>query len=129
MLRILLDAHVSGGAIAKALRSDGHDVMAIAEDTSLEGLDDPLVLELAARERRILVTHDVKDFAPLLRMWAEAGRAHAGCVTVHGLRYDEFGRVLRAIKRMFTEIAEQADWTDVAIFLSPATTEAPPNAH
>lgn len=119
MLRILLDAHVSARAVAAALRSDGHDVRAIAEETELEGLDDPDVLGLAVREGRILVTHDVKDFAPLLRTWGESGRTHSGCVLVHGIRHHEFGRVLRGLRRLFVRRPDQNDWTDLAIFLSP----------
>jgi hypothetical protein len=120
VLRILLDAHVSVRVIATALRSDGHDVRALAEERSLDGLDDPQVLELAAHESRILITHDIKDFAPLLRTWAEAGRTHGGCVMVHGIGHHEFGRVLRGLRRLFAQRPGQNDWIDLPIFLSPA---------
>src|SRR5947209_5193914 len=54
-----------------ALRAAGRDVLALAEDASFEGLDDPLVLELAASQQRILVTRNSRGFAPLAREWAE----------------------------------------------------------
>lgn len=121
-MRILLDAHVSGRAIARALRDGGHDVRAPSEEPTLEGLDDPAVLELAVAEGRILVTHDVKDFALLLRLRAEAGRSHAGCVLVHGMAHHEFGRVLPGLDRLFRDRPTQEDWQDVAVFLSPSAT-------
>ena len=70
-VRLLLDANLSPAAA-------GHDVLALAVDPALEGLDDPLVLELAAAERRVLITRNSRDFAPLAREWAEASRHHAG---------------------------------------------------
>lgn len=129
MLRILLDAHVSARVIATELRADGHDVLAVSEKPALEGLDDSAVLEMAARERRILVTHDVKDFPPLLRLWSESGQSHSGCIVVHGIGHGEFGRVLRGLRRLFAEQPHPDAWTDLAIFLSPATADvrgAPP---
>lgn len=118
MLRVLLDAHVSGRVIAAALRRAGHDVLALTEEQALEGLDDSLVLDLAAREQRVLVTYDVQDFAPLLREWAEAGRSHAGFILVHGLDHADFGRLLRGLEREFSVRPAQDDWTDLALFVT-----------
>jgi nucleoside-diphosphate-sugar epimerase len=50
-LRLLLDAHVSGRAIGRELRDMGHDVLALDEHRELEGLDDPVVLDLAATKK------------------------------------------------------------------------------
>jgi hypothetical protein len=66
-MRLLLDANLSGRRIARSLREDGHDILALSERPDLEGLSDPGVLALAASERRILVTRNSRDFAPLLR--------------------------------------------------------------
>lgn len=118
MLRILLDAHFSGRVIATALRKAGHDVLALTEEPALEGLDDALVLELAAREQRIPVTHNIRDFAPLLREWGESGRSHPGCVLVHGLDHADFGRLLGGLDRQFGARPTQDEWIDVALFLT-----------
>ena len=123
MARLLLDAHISGRVIATRLRRAGHDVRAINEERHLEGLADDEVLALAAEEQRILVTHDVKDFPPLLRSWAEAGKSHAGCVIIHGVGHAEFGRVLRGLNRV---LAAHEEWTDVAVFLTAAMTDPSP---
>ncbi len=110
-MRILLDAHVSGRRIARSLRNDGHDVLALSEDAELGALDDPDVLELAASEGRMLVTFNQRHFAPLLRQWAEAGRAHAGCVLVYGIDHGEFDLILRGLRQLFAERPGQEDWT------------------
>ena len=86
-MRILLDANLSPKRIGSALRVRGHDVLSLAADASLGALDDPQVLELAAQEDRILVTRNSRDFAPLLREWAEADRHHAGCILIWTLSH------------------------------------------
>ncbi len=112
-MRILLDAHVSGKRIARALRDAGHDVRAITEERDLEGLDDPDVLGLAAREGRILVTFNNRDFVPLLREWSEAGRPHAGCILIFGLDHSRFAQILRGLEQAFSDRPAQEDWTDI----------------
>jgi NAD(P)-dependent dehydrogenase (short-subunit alcohol dehydrogenase family) len=122
MLRLLLDAHVSGRVMATALAKRGHDVRALTDEPALEGLDDEDVLRLAVEQDRILVTYDVKDFPPLLRAWAEAGRGHAGCDVVHGLDHREFGRLLRGLDCLFTARPAHEEWRNLAVFLSRAGT-------
>lgn len=63
MARFLADENVPG-AIVRALRSAGHDVVWVAETTP--GLDDHKVLAMAAAEARILLSFD-KDFGALAR--------------------------------------------------------------
>ena len=50
-------------AVVRALRAAGHDVKAVAEVAL--GAADEVVLELASRERRVLLTED-KDFGQLV---------------------------------------------------------------
>jgi hypothetical protein len=116
-VRLPLDSNLSGRRIARPLRADGHDVVALSEHADLEGLADPEVLALAAAEGRILVTRNCRDFAPLLRQWAEAGRSHAGCVLVWTLRRDEFGPILRGLRRVLAERPEPSVWRDLAVAL------------
>lgn len=49
-------------------------------ERGLKGLDDELLLGLCQRESRALVTNNVRDFTPLARAWAAAGRSHAGLI-------------------------------------------------
>lgn len=116
-MRLLLDANLSGRRIAAPLREDGHDVVALNERLESEGLADPEVLALATAEGRIFVTRNSRDFAPLLREWAEGGRPHAGCVLIWTLRTDEFGPILDGLRRLFAARPEQSAWRDVAVAL------------
>jgi predicted nuclease of predicted toxin-antitoxin system len=71
-MRFLVNENVSGTVI-RALRQRGHDVLAAKE--SMRGQADPVILERARTEGRLLVTHD-KDFGELAfrsRLPAECG--------------------------------------------------------
>lgn len=50
-------------SVVRALRASGHDVVAVAEISPR--VDDKVVMDLAIRERRILLTED-KDFGQLV---------------------------------------------------------------
>lgn len=43
-MRLLLDAHISGRMVGKALIEGGHDVRALDSEIEFEGLPDPEVL-------------------------------------------------------------------------------------
>jgi len=113
-VRLLLDAHVSGRRIAAALRKQGHDVRAADEERELDGWDDERLLELAAAERRIMVTFNVKDFARLVTEWAAAGTSHAGCLMIVGIDHAEFGLTLRVIQAAIHTHPDPQAWTDRA---------------
>ena len=62
-MRFLADESFDFGCV-RALRAAGHDVLAVAEVA--RGAHDTVVLELAAREARVLLTED-KGFGELYR--------------------------------------------------------------
>jgi len=116
-VRVLLDANLSPKRIGSNLEKRGHEVLSLASDPALGALDDPRVLELAAQENRILVTRNCRDFAPLLREWAEGERHHAGCIVIWTLGHHEFGAIVKGITRLLDDYAEPAQWRDLAIAL------------
>ncbi len=63
-LKLLLD-EMFPAAIARALRSDGYDVIAVQEDNDLRESSDPALFATAQRLERTIVTENVKDFLPL----------------------------------------------------------------
>lgn len=69
---------------------------------------------MSTRDGRVLVTCDVADFPPILREWAEAGRSHAGVILIHGIRHNEFGLLLGAIKKLAADHPDPAAWRDRA---------------
>ena len=116
-MRLLLDAHVSGSRVGEALAKQGHDVRALDAELENDALDDADVLGLASADSRVLITHDVRDFPPLLREWAAAGRSHAGVILVYGVRQDELGVVIRGVEELVAARPRQRDWVDVVSVL------------
>jgi predicted nuclease of predicted toxin-antitoxin system len=114
-LRLLLDANLSPRGIAAELRKAGHDVLALAEDATFEGLPDPQVLELAATEQRVLVTRNSRDFAPLARQWAEGKRSHSGIILIWTLDHSQFAEITSGIQRQLQQRTTPEQWRDVTI--------------
>jgi predicted nuclease of predicted toxin-antitoxin system len=66
-LRLLLDEHYNF-TIAEELRKRDVDAVAVQKERpELEGQDDDVVLRTATVERRVVVTNNVRDCAPLVR--------------------------------------------------------------
>jgi len=114
-LRLLPDANLSPQRVGGLLGSHGHDVLALAGDARLEGLDDPLVLELAASEERVLVTRNSRDFAPLAREWAEAQRSHAGLILIWTLDHSQFDEIVAGVEDYLARYPEQDQWHDLVV--------------
>ncbi len=84
-MRLLLD-EMYPPVLAEKLRAQGHDVLAIAEDTDLIGSDDETVLAHATAAQRCLVTENVQDFPALAKH-----TAHHGILLVHPRRWPRDG--------------------------------------
>jgi predicted nuclease of predicted toxin-antitoxin system len=111
-VRLLLDAHVSWRHVGQRLEENGHDIRSLNREPEYTGLRDPEVLALAAEDKRILVTRDVKDFRGILRRWAGAGRSHAGALLIYGLESNEFDLIVRGIERALAMYPDPESWTD-----------------
>lgn len=99
------------------MRRNGHDVRCAGAEPALEGLDDELVLELAAREGRILITRNCRDFAPICRRWAEAGRDHTGVILIWTLSTDQFGAIVRGVEGWLAQLPTADGWRGVVVSL------------
>lgn len=116
-MRLLLDEHVSGRVIGKALASDGHDVRAVDSEDDLKGLPDEAIFGLAVSEERVLITANVRDFMPLVVEWAGGGKSHAGLVLIpSSIRNEEFGRLLAGLRTALE--SDHREWTDRVEWLS-----------
>ena len=111
----MLDANLSAKRIGAPLAKRGHDVRGIAAEPDLEGLDDESVLELATQDGRILVTRNSRDFAPICRRWAEAGREHAGVILVWTLTHREFPEIVDGVDGWLSEIPHPEDWRGLVV--------------
>jgi len=114
-LRLLLDANLSPRGVAAPLRQNGHDVLALAEDATYEGLPDPQVFELAATEQRILVTRNSRDFAPLACQWAEAQGRHAGLILIWRLDHSQFAEIVAGVERQLVQRPTREHWQDITV--------------
>ena len=83
-MKLLLDEMLSP-AIARELRSRGHDVESVAGNPDREALSDPDVLALARAEHRAVVTNNLRDFRPLHHEAITPGGAgHFGMIFMPG---------------------------------------------
>jgi predicted nuclease of predicted toxin-antitoxin system len=114
-VRLLLDANLSPQRVGGPLRGAGHDVLSLAGDARIEGLDDPAVLELAAADQRILITRNSRNFAPLAREWAEAQRPHAGMILIWTLDHSEFNAIVAGVRHLLDQRPEQDQWRDLVL--------------
>ena len=114
-MRLLLDANLSPGGIAAKLRKAGHDVLALAEDATFEGLPDPQVLELAASQQRFLITRNSRDFAPLARQWAQDERSHAGIILIWTLDHSQFAEIVAGVEHQLRLRPAQEQWRELTV--------------
>ena len=83
MIRFLSDENFNG-KILRGLRIRQPDVDFVrVQDTDLCSAPDPEVLEWAAREKRILLTHDLETMIKYANERIAAGLAMTGVVFVH----------------------------------------------
>jgi hypothetical protein len=125
-VRLLLDHDVSGLRVGARLTAHGHDVRPLDQAPQHAALADDDVLRLAAGEGRIVVTHDVNTFPPLLREFAEREEHHSGAIVLVGIRSREFDLIVRAVETWLLRYPRQEDWRDLTVFATRA--DVPPPA-
>ena len=114
-MKLLLDEMLSP-AIARELRSRGHDVEPVAGHADREALSDPEVLALARAEHRAVVTNNLRDFRPLHHEAITPGGAgHFGMIFMPGgyrrTRADT-GRIIAALEVILASYPGEEDLRD-----------------
>ncbi|MGQ0572119.1 MAG: DUF5615 family PIN-like protein [Armatimonadota bacterium] len=117
-VRLLLDVHVSP-AVAAALKRRGCDVTSAAEDPALARLDDAALLAEATRQRRAVVTYDIRDFTLLSREWAMSERRHWGIILIHArtIPSKDMGGQLKALQRLLEDAPKDDALRSLTFFL------------
>lgn len=114
-MRLLLDEMLTP-AIARELRSRGHDVEAVAGHPDREGLSDPDVLALARDEHRAVVTANLRDFRPLHHEAITPGGAgHYGMIFIPGgyrLTNNNLGTIVTALDAVLRSNPGDEDLAD-----------------
>ena len=107
-MRLMLDAHISGSRVGRALGELGHDVKATER---MERIPDEVLLEVAAEEGRILITHNVKDFACILRQ-RPPEKSHSGLILIPcSIRLNDFWTMISGIERPLRGLSQES-WVD-----------------
>lgn len=87
--------------VVNQLRAKGHDILTVrslCEDKSGDGIEDPIVLQLAAQYKRAVLTMNRRDFEAL----HQSGTGHYGIVIA------SFPNVTRK-QDLFTQMAKSLD--------------------
>ena len=121
MLKLLLDEHISpdvAGALRVRLKSLTVHALPEWENGRFLGQSDDLILETAVAQRLTLVTYDCRTIPPLLKIWAESGRHHAGLILVDAktIPPSDIGGLIRALEKLFRATSKWL-WTNQVIFL------------
>lgn len=82
MLRLAADENFNGSIVRGLMRRGPALDIARVQDVGLSGADDDAVLEWAARERRVLMTHDVSTLVMQALNRVGAGRPMSGVFAV-----------------------------------------------
>jgi predicted nuclease of predicted toxin-antitoxin system len=94
-------------AIARELRTRGHDVQAVAGHPDREALSDPDVMTLARAERCAIVTNNVRDFRPLhVDAVTPGGPGHFGMIFMSGnyrRTKSDIRRITAALEAVLTQ--------------------------
>lgn len=83
MLRLAADENFNGDIVRGLLRRKPDLDIVRIQDVGLSGADDRAVLEWAASEGRVVVTHDISTLAGHAFEHVEAGRPMPGILAVH----------------------------------------------
>jgi predicted nuclease of predicted toxin-antitoxin system len=121
-LKLLLDEHFAY-AIAEELHHRGVDAVAITKDRpDLTGQDDAVVLRGANVDARVVVTNNVRDFAPLVDSFGLTGEQHYGVLFTDDDTFPRgeagVGLLVRSLEAFAN--AKPDDWLlDSCMYLEP----------
>jgi hypothetical protein len=113
-MRLLADENVRG-AILDGVRLRNPDVDIIrVQDTEIYEADDPIVLEWAAQQGRIIVSHDVNTLAGYAYDRVKAGLPMLGVVEIH--QDLPTGQAIEELL-IFIGASNPAEWENQVVFL------------
>ena len=118
-MRLLLDEQINP-EVARQLRKNGYDVLAV-EDARMKEASDENLLRFAANEKRALVTYNICDFQALLKESHRAARHHSGIIFISEKTIPQrtIGPLVRALKKLLDQAPRSPDWlNDQALFLA-----------
>jgi len=113
-VRFLADADLNKAIVSGVLRREPSLDFLTAQAAQLRGMSDPEVLELAAQQQRVLVSHDVGTMPSHFSAFKKSGKQSSGVFLIPqsfdvGMAIDELLLVWLA--------SEASDWKDRLVWL------------
>jgi hypothetical protein len=107
LIRFQADADIRAQIVVAVRSREPAIDFASALDSNLEGLSDPEVLDIAADQGRILVTHDRRTMPTFFRRRLEAGQTSPGLFLVS--QFAPLGPVVEVLV-MIWAASDEAEW-------------------
>ncbi len=108
-IRFLADADLDGAIVRGVHRREPSIDFKNASDAALEGLSDPEVLELAAAEGRILVSHDTSTMPVHFAARIRLGQRSPGALLV--FQSAHVGDIIESLLTIWSASREE-EWVD-----------------
>lgn len=115
MIRLLADENIDSDIVRGVLRRRSQLDLLRAQDVGLAGIGDPEVLTWAAKEKRVVLTHDVNTMINFAVQRIQRGEAMAGLFVVHQ-ECVPFSRVIDDLL-LFDDCSETAEWENRVEYL------------
>lgn len=107
MLKLASDENLNNNIVRGLLRKRPDLDIVRIQDAGLIGADDPTVLEWAARENRVLLTHDVATMTRYAYERLDAGHAMPGVFEVD--TFAPMGQVIQDVL-LLAEFSFEGEW-------------------
>ena len=114
MLQLAADENFNNNIVRGVLRRKANVDIVRIQEVGLSGADDPAVLEWAAQQGRILLTHDVSTITKYAYERIEVGKVMAGVFEVS--RTAPIGVVIEDIV-LLIECSLEGEWENQIIYL------------
>jgi hypothetical protein len=114
MLRLAADENFNGDIVRGLLRRNPNLDIVRVQDVGLSGADDPSVLQWAADQGRVIVTHDISTLAKHAFHRIEAGQPMPGVFEVTSVT--PVGRAIDDLI-LLAECSFEGEWEGQVLFL------------
>jgi len=114
MLQLVADENLNNNIVRGLLRQKADVDIVRIQDVGLSGIDDPTLLQWAAQQGRVLLTHDVSTITKYAYERVEAGLVMPGVFEVS--RTAPIGQVIEEIL-LLIECSLEGEWQDQIIYL------------
>lgn len=114
MLRLAADENFNNNIVRGILRRKANVDIVRVQEVDLSGADDPAILEWAAQQSRVLLTHDVSTITKYAYERIETGKIMSGVFEVS--RTAPIGSVIEDIL-LLIECSLEKEWEGQIIYL------------